>query len=493
MNDPQSKVVKNRSILGAISQRGRKKTPCHLYVPAIFDATKELPPELHRYADCARYFLHRIYWGRVQKRTTPDGFVCLKWDYLRRIIPDRVLTPLKKALIDSNVIECDNRYIEGEKSFGYRLCSPFSESAIIRIAVEDEVTADRVRANRRAEYKKIRLDVHKYLRKKLWALEIDLPFALSLLKPHPEYDIVKIPAENISLRDFRFSVCRYGRVHTDLTRCHKVIRPALHVKGQHLVEIDIANSQPLFLSLLIINYRNQGNKLFKQFTKSGNPYKKIDELIASTVKPFPQKKKSNTTPSALPAYTTCKASREVMQSTAQTGFAKLNKSPSRVAVNRSHLSDDEQQFVRLCGEGHLYEELMERMELPFRKWVKQDFFEVLFGKNSLKSPLKEEFKELFPHVAEVIRSLKRHDYKFLPCLMQNIESNFVINTVCRRLMNEIPDAPVFTIHDSILTTNEFADEVQQIMSEEFQGLGLSPKLHRKDYGRWLQNSTDASR
>ncbi len=398
-------------------------------------------------------------------------------------------------MIDSSVIECDNQYIEGEKSFGYRLCPPYSESKIIRITIKDEATADRVRANRKAEYKKIRLDVHKYLRKQLKQLEVDLPKALSLLKRHPQYEIVKIPIEHISLGDFSFSVCRYGRIHTDLTRCPKVIRPVLHVKGEHLVEIDITNSQPLFLGLLLINYRKQGNKTFrtsKTFSEQGNPYRKIDDIIANTVTPFPQRKKINTTPTTLPSNTTCMASEEVSQSVVQTKVKEMNKSPSEFSVIRNYLSQDEQHFVRLCEEGQLYEELMERVEMPVRKWVKQDFFEVLFGKNSLKSPLKEEFKELFPNVAEVIRIHKRQDYKFLPCLMQNIESNFIINTVCRRLMNEIPDAPVFTIHDSILTTREFADEVQEIIKEEFRRLGLSPTLHRKDYGKEPQKPSDAS-
>jgi hypothetical protein len=98
-----------------------------------------------------------------------------------------------------------------------------------------------------------------------------------------------------------------------------------------------------------------------------------------------------------------------------------------------------------------------------------------------RSTFKQNFEKVFPNVAELIRSLKRRDHAFLSCLMQNIESNFIINTVCRRLMNEMPEAPVFTIHDSILTTEPFVDDIQAIMKGEFSHLGLSPSFHIEDY------------
>ena len=117
--------------------------------------------------------------------------------------------------------------------------------------------------------------------------------------------------------------------------------------------------------------------------------------------------------------------------------------------------------------------------MPLRE---SELFEVLFGSNRLKSRLKDIFDDMFPGVSEVIRVHKRKDYAFLPRLLQNIEANFVINGVCRRIMTEMPDAPVYTIHDSILTTRPFVGPIRQIMVEDFARLGLTPTLHEKDYG-----------
>ena len=125
---------------------------------------------------------------------------------------------------------------------------------------------------------------------------------------------------------------------------------------------------------------------------------------------------------------------------------------------------------------------MEEQEMPLLHRVKNELFKVLFGSNHLKSRMKDVFKELFPSVAEVIRVHKTKDYRFLPRLLQNIEANFIINGVCRRLMVEMQDAPVYTIHDSILTIRPFVEPIRQIMVEEFARLGLTPTLHEKDYG-----------
>jgi hypothetical protein len=145
------------------------------------------------------------------------------------------------------------------------------------------------------------------------------------------------------------------------------------------------------------------------------------------------------------------------------------------------LKPDEVSFVRICEAGKLYETLMERMEFPARSWAKYEFFEILFGHNHSRSQMKADFTEDFPNVAEVVRVHKRKDYASLSRLMQNIESNFVINTVCRRLMKEHPDTPVLTIHDCILTTPPHVDAITGVMREEFARLGLSPTLKVKRY------------
>jgi hypothetical protein len=470
--------------------------PTYLYVPANFDPDAVLPDNLKNHADSARYFLHRIIWGRMLKRTLPNDYVPLKWDYLRAVIPDRVLKSLKHALVAADVIECDNRYIEGHKSHGYRLCSPYREATIVRTAVKHRRTTERITKNRRADEKKVRLDVHLYLRRQFDRLDIDLPAALAFLAQRPDYETLKLPAEQIAAKDISFSVCRYGRVHTDVTRAARVLRNALHVEGQPLVGIDIKNSQPLFFALLLANYRARGNKTYTlmPFAKERrDPYEDIETLISSIVCPIVRnieeeerqeedKERSSVPPLLLPSNTTRITSDRLLEDKTPSGFTATTGSiPQSEAVN-AQLSVDERRFLRLCEEGRLYEELMEITGTRIRQWAKEGFFELLFGKNSVTSAFKSAFTEAFPHVAEVARIHKRKDYRFLSRLLQNYESTVVINRVCRRLMTEHPAAPVFTIHDSVLTTAEYQADVGRIVRQEFASLGLVPSLHIEPYG-----------
>jgi hypothetical protein len=353
-----------------------RRIPICVYVPENFDPKTSLPSELHRYEDCARYFLHRIIWGKIQRKLTLEGFTLIKFDYLRAVIPDRQIKPLKQALIKSGVIECDKQYIEGQKSLGYRMLPPYSEARIVRTALTDEETAERLRANRRAEYKKVRLDVHCYLRTRLRRLEVDLPRALSLINNHPQFELVRIPVEQIACKDFAFSVCRYGRVHTDLTRSSKQIRPALHVGGKPLVGIDIANSQPLFLALVLINFRKNGNKAFSYVTFSKtktNPYETIDEIIQRTIASFEQfeKEEKRITLTHISASITTRRGEENVQNTLKhKPFQTTATCPDNGMVNRDFLKEDELSFLSLCERGELYESFMHRLEISSRNQAK---------------------------------------------------------------------------------------------------------------------------
>ena len=62
--------------------------PVYLWNPVGFDPRDCLPEALHRYADCARYILHRIHYATVFRLQDEKGFVPLKAEYLRPFFPD---------------------------------------------------------------------------------------------------------------------------------------------------------------------------------------------------------------------------------------------------------------------------------------------------------------------------------------------------------------------------------------------------------------------
>ena len=120
------------------------------------------------------HFLHRIIWGDLRKQRTLDEFVPLKFGYLREIIPDRIIKPLKDALLESGVIETDGQYIEGAKALGYRLSPDASWTHLVRVALSDPQTAAKIENSRKTENKTIKLDVHRHLRKQFKRLDVDV-------------------------------------------------------------------------------------------------------------------------------------------------------------------------------------------------------------------------------------------------------------------------------------------------------------------------------
>jgi hypothetical protein len=106
---------------------------------------------------------------------------------------------------------------------------------------------------------------------------------------------------------------------------------------------------------------------------------------------------------------------------------------------------------------------------------------VFFGRNKQTGRLRDLFAGDFPSVYQVINDLKRKDYRQLAYLLQACESKIMIDIICRRILEEWPGTFVGTIHNSILTTPDKADEVRAIMQREFHKFGLRPTIRTEAY------------
>ena len=147
-------------------------------------------------------------------------------------------------------------------------------------------------------------------------------------------------------------------------------------------------------------------------------------------------------------------------------------------------ADDVKEFIDLCEQGVLYDDLMRRLNIPPRSGdsFKRLFFsQVFFGKVKTAGRVRELFARDFPNVYQAINDLKRKDYRQLAYLLQAHESKIMIDLICRRILAELPGTFIATIHDSIMTTFDKADEVRAIMVREFQRFGLNPMIRLEAY------------
>ena len=147
-------------------------------------------------------------------------------------------------------------------------------------------------------------------------------------------------------------------------------------------------------------------------------------------------------------------------------------------------ADDVKEFVELCEQGILYDDLMRRLNIPARRrdsFKRLFFSQVFFGKIKTTGRVRELFARDFPNVYKAINDLKRKDYRQLAYLLQAHESKIMIDVICRSILDELPGTFIATIHDSIMTTPDKAEVVKMIMVREFQRFGLNPMIRMEAY------------
>ena len=128
-----------------------------------------------------------------------------------------------------------------------------------------------------AESDTLRHPVHRELRRYVEARTIDEQAALTSVHGTAFQQAAQVAMiRRIAKGDFFSIPDRYGRFHSNLTNLKKTLRPFLRYHDSTLVNLDIANSQPMIFCLLLVNLLSNNGKLNNlidyEFTESSNPY-----------------------------------------------------------------------------------------------------------------------------------------------------------------------------------------------------------------------------
>lgn len=157
-------------------------------------------------------------------------------------------------------------------------------------------------------------------------------------------------------------------------------------------------------------------------------------------------------------------------------------------------NEDVKKYIDWVVAGNFYEkfgdELFDRKLIPNdcpnrRDAAKDITFHILFGKNDSEKRVKKAvkaFREVFPSVFAITEMVKFGDredrpHSSLACTMQAFEAELVLQHCCGTIAYERPDLPIFTIHDSIVTTVGNEHYVQEVMERTFNAIvGYVPKF-----------------
>jgi len=393
------------------------------------------------------------------------------------------------GLMDCGVIEGDGEYSsKRHESFGFRLTEKYEKSPLKYITLSDTFLVKRIRNYRKKRiaelkekaapiahlvrwltYKKLTLDKEAALTfLETYKRKLTNELAKRQLKPKykarqtafimKRYNRIKFQIENweghkpFSIDDSA------GRLYSSITSLPSLFRNFLSYNTEELVSLDIKNSQPLhFLSML-------KKEFWKDYT-SGITLYKLNKDLQSYLQD-------------------------------QQGY------PDNIMFHESHESlagkgTDLYTFKKLVETGKLYEFICNRFfnkyktkggidRFSTRSKSKKEFLHMMYhnprAQFSSAKDVFSGFKTLFPFEAGIMSLMKKRKHNDFPIILQKIEAQMLLHMVAKKVFITNPDIPLFTIHDSIITTKQYGKIVCEILEEEYKSLlGILPQLETTEF------------
>jgi hypothetical protein len=394
-------------------------------------------------------------------RFKADGFTHLSSKFKKRILNNdyefvnKLLTEGKDPIVE--ITESENSkesYKVGDYSKSYRLKEKYRNSPMAKFNYKPP-NQQKVKTNETlldSQFNSNKLSIHPNSKVFLYNLYHSV---LTNLKKNKEITLLKnYIGRNLNIieeiNEGKFYNNRSysnNRYNSSITSLNKFVRPFLLVNNKPLVSVDIKSSQPYLLaSLLNINFYNKDNK-------NKYNYYSIKPVGGSIL--FPR-------------------------------FLEGKEKGIEQYQNIS-FEDDFYSIV-------LRNELGREPTTIERNSLKHKTMQFLFYNNP-KAKQKSELKYLvkqYPQINEFIGSclngvgVKRFSY-----LLQRAESFLVLDTVCVEFNNKYKSAPFFTIHDAVLTTEEYYDELYRIMFEQLKLMtGINPGLKIEKHSLDVTPSND---
>ncbi len=407
------------------------------YEPINLHLELILPNNEKKYLDLYGYVVSYLYstrfsdnrWKELHKtgkNSRKRLYIPLNSKVLRRIIGTRHATRILQNLVRWKIIQCNNHYVPGKKSIGYRLTPTYSDEDFKGYAYSPRF-AEKVKRVSREEMRKrlspLQLEIATQIEREFY---LDTEFARFILN---SLEVDPLTRNRMKLMMDRLSQCDFGHSSSKETKRYfnllmnlkRELREAIvYKKGKTLDEVDIANSQPYFLTFLISALQTDRED--------------IGSLIQDVG---------------------------------------LDKEQFRSFIGDNSFGD----FNDLTINGWLYDFLCKETGL-MREEVKEETLRTFFKRLNYRTEFENQFDRLFPSVHKVLTAIKRmRGYNRCAILLQRLESHVVLERLGARLLSEgIPFVP---IHDSVIVPHEDAPYVKRILEnicEELCGFRPTVKI-----------------
>lgn len=448
-----------------------------LYVPEnlhIDELLKENPPKFKYQRDFFIYLVHLINDIPSRSKESYVDYVPLNSTLLQR--RNRQYREHLDYLIEVGVFNENAQYIVGSKSRSFCLTNKYQTmvkpivitkhtliKSILKYINVDTMENDKgnyIKNNRSLEYlsswfnDKLTIDFEEAKQYLLDLYEKEKKEELNIwngknIKAMARFNSRYIVVNKLHKGQFLHTIDNTaGRFHTVLTQIKGDLRQFIRFNGQKLIAVDIVNSQPYLSCVLFDKQKFIDNKLFSKMQMYNKGY--LTDNIKS-LRPFLKTKIENAT-----------------QSKSVNDFTNIVKSGKLY-----------ERFSELLLDNGLIEDNGNN-----RKQAKEIIFSSIFSPNQsiAYNNAMVIFKKHFPDVYEIYRAIKQGEHRTLACILQNLEAELILHTACKIISEQRPDIPLFTLHDSIITTEGNEDFVYKVLYDVLlNAIGIPPTLK---YEKW---------
>jgi hypothetical protein len=462
-----------------MSNEVRLLVPENLDIDAIIKGNSQAFYGQNLKKEKALYVISALVKARTSQRKRmieeDTAFVNLSSKILSDVVRDYV--KYINFFLGIGILSTDNYFIRGEKCIGYCLNAPYAGKKLKEIEVSNYVLRKAIKQQRTLMKEEQKKSTWGYSYLTGWwdseKLEIDIAAAYDWIENNKAEKILainnnpKIKDKQYEIdiaidtaEDFKYLVSkihnntfRYGfrgighRFYNPISNLKKELRQFLTFDGKPLVNIDIKNSQPFFSTVLLKPSFWESNSKFNIQTLMKDF---LGTLVVDTIYKH---------------------------------IITVSKTSETIISKESCFKN----YSDLVVSGEFYEFIQSNFSPLYpdrfkdRQSVKCEVLRIFFF-NLTKEYLTyykpcQTFKSFFPEVYEIFKLVKSSDYTNLPNILQRIESYLVIDVICKKISQLHPEIPLFTIHDSIITTQGNESIVEAIMRQEIEGLiGYKPML-----------------
>lgn len=438
------------------------------------------------------------------KRKGKPFYVPLRSDILIYYLGTEYYKNIISWMIKAGLIECDGVYGRRITSLGYKLADKYLRARFTTIEIKDKVllkkshrhllaTDDQQEPSETvqglvARFNGNRLTVDAdaakeyieglYIKDEAKANRNTKNRDFELTKAAQKRNNYLLLVDYLVNEQYPYIQDKQGRLHTVLTRMPKVLRGYIRIDSQTPVQVDMSNSQ-LFFTLYLLNlgnYNRVGMEKTNQFIWYGctTSRSSVYNTIKSSVffKHGPQIPK----PALVFAY---EASQGLIYSRMVTALENNQVFPKSMNALRRRKWVKDSLLRQVYAEPE-----SKKGTFSTRKGIMEvvKHQKLYLGNKGL---LWDAFCKRYEMVAKVYAFIRKDGYKMLARVLQRIESHAIIECVCKRILNEYPYVPIYTIHDCLVTVPQHIDLVEGIMKEEIRiFVGEEPSVARTS---WIEH------